>query len=113
MRSDDPASREEGGVLGWFTQENLAPAFHDVITGLEVGEVADVTPGESGFYVLKLMDHNEARTATLDEVRENLRDYIFAQKVEVAYGELIDRLSSEIFVDIRTALVPEELTTEE
>jgi parvulin-like peptidyl-prolyl isomerase len=113
MRSDDPASREEGGVLGWFTRENLAPAFHDVITGLEVGEVAEVAPGESGFYVLKLVDHNEARTATLDEVRENLRDYIFAQKVEVAYGELIDRLSREIFVDIRTALVPEEPTTEE
>jgi peptidyl-prolyl cis-trans isomerase SurA len=113
MRSDDPASREEGGVLGWFTRENLAPAFHDVITGLEVGEVAEVAPGESGFYVLKLVDHNEARTATLDEVRENLRDYIFAQRVEVAYGELIDRLSSEIFVDIRTALVPEEPATEE
>jgi peptidyl-prolyl cis-trans isomerase SurA len=112
-RSDDPASREEGGVLGWFSRENLAPAFQEVITGLEVGEVAEVTPGESGFYVLKLVEHSEARTATLDEVREDLRDYIFAQKVDTAYAELIDRLSNEIFVDIRTGLAPEEPTTEE
>ncbi|MCK4409914.1 MAG: peptidylprolyl isomerase [Candidatus Eisenbacteria sp.] len=108
VRSDDPATREEGGVLGWFSLENLAPSFRDVVTKLSPGEVADVTAGESGFYVLKLLEYEEARTATLDEVRENLKDYIFARKAEEAYGELIDRLSREIFVDIRTGMVAEE-----
>ena len=108
LRSDDPATREEGGVLGWFTRENLAPSFKDVITELSPGEVSDVTAGEAGFYVLKLLEHQEARIATLDEVRENLKDYLFARKAEKAYEELIDRLSQEIFVDIRTGMVPEE-----
>ena len=108
LRSDDPATSEEGGVLGWFTHENLSPSFKNVVTELSAGEVADVTAGESGFYVLKLLEHKEARIASLDEVRENLKDYIFARKAEKAYGELIDRLSSEIFVDIRTGMVPEE-----
>jgi peptidyl-prolyl cis-trans isomerase SurA len=108
LRSDDPATRETGGDLGWFTRENLTPSFAEVITGLSVGEVAEVTPGESGFYVLKLLDHRESRVATLDEVREDLKEYIFAQKAEKAYGELMDRLAKEIFVDIRTGLVPEE-----
>jgi parvulin-like peptidyl-prolyl isomerase len=70
--------------------------------------VSDVTVGEAGFYVLKLLEHQEARIATLDEVRENLKDYLFARKAEKAYGELIDQLSQEIFIDIRTAMVPEE-----
>ncbi len=108
LRSDDPGTREEGGVLGWFTRENLAPSFKEVVTGLSPGEVSDVTVGEAGFYVLKLLEHQEARIATLDEVRENLKDYLFARKAEKAYGELIDRLSREIFIDIRTAMVPEE-----
>jgi len=108
LRSDDPATREEGGVLGWFTHENLAPAFRDVVIELPLGGVSDVTVGEAGFYVLKLLEHQEARIATLDEVRENLKDYLFAHKAEEAYGELIDRLSREIFVDIRTGMVPEE-----
>ena len=108
LRSDDPATREEGGVLGWFTHENLAPSFRNVITELSPGGVSDVTAGEAGFYVLKLLEHQEARIATLDEVRENLKDYLFARKAEEAYGELIDRLSQEIFVDIRTGMVPEE-----
>ncbi len=108
LRSDDPATREEGGVLGWFTHENLAPAFRDVVIELPPGGVSDVTAGEAGFYVLKLLEHQEARIATLDEVRENLKDYLFSRKAEEAYGELIDRLSREIFVDIRTGMVPEE-----
>jgi peptidyl-prolyl cis-trans isomerase SurA len=108
LRSDDPATREEGGVLGWFSLDNLAPSFKDVVTKLSPGEVADVTVGESGFYVLKLLEHEDARTATLDEVRENLKDYIFSRKAEKAYGELIDQLSREIFVDIRTGMVAEE-----
>ena len=108
LRSDDPATREGGGVLGWFSHESLAPSFKDVVMELSPGEVAEVTVGESGFYVLKLLEHEEARTATLDEVRENLKDYIFARKAEEAYGELIDRLSREIFVDIRTGMVAEE-----
>jgi len=108
LRSDDPLTSEVGGSLGWFTRDNLAPAFAEVIMGLSAGEVADVAAGESGFYVLKLVEHREPRTATLDEVRENLKDYIFSQKAGKAYEELIERLSQEIFVDIRTGLVPEE-----
>ncbi len=46
--------------------------------------------------------------ATLDEMRERLKDYIFARKAEKSYAELIDRLTREIFVDIRTGMVPEE-----
>lgn len=107
-RSDDLSTRENGGELGWFTRENLAPSFRDVITGLSPGEVAEVAAGESGFYVLKLLDHTESRMATLDEVRERLKEYIFARKAEKAYEDLIDRLSSEIFVDVRTGVVPEE-----
>jgi len=33
---------------------------------------------------------------------------IGSRKAEKAYSELMDRLSREIFVDIRTGLVPEE-----
>ena len=43
-----------------------------------------------------------------DEVREELRDFLFSQKAEQAYDELIGRLSREIFVDVRTGMVPQE-----
>lgn len=107
-RSDDLESRDSGGVIGWFTAETLAPDFYEVIAGLSPEDVATVVAGDSGFYVLKLLSHNESRTATLDEVREDLKDYIFSLKAEEAYRELMERLHDEIFVNVRGARAAEE-----
>ncbi len=108
VRSDDATSRDAGGVLGWFSKEDLAPSFLDALSDLSPGDVAEVVRGGSGYYVLKLLAHEDERVAGLDEVRENLKDYLFARKAEAAYNDLIDRLSGEIYVDIREKLVPEE-----
>jgi peptidyl-prolyl cis-trans isomerase SurA len=107
-RSDDPVSREQGGELGWFTPEDLSPTFYGVIKNLAPGDVAEVVKGETGYYVLKLLDHRDPRIAALDEIRDDLKDLLFARKAEAAYNELIDRLKKEIFVDVRTETVPEE-----
>ncbi len=106
-RSDDPSSRDAGGELGWFARDDLAPLFLSAIEGLGPGDIADVVLGDTGFYVLKLIDHREARVAELDEVREDLKDYLFSLKAEERYTELMEQLKSEIFVDIRTDLVQE------
>jgi len=108
LRSDDLPSRETGGDLGWFQVDTIAPAFKSVVDGLQAGEVGDVAIGENGFYVLKLVEHQDARVATLDEVREDLKDYIFSRKAAEAYDELMERLSREILVDIRTGMVSGE-----
>ena len=105
--SDDEASRENGGVLGWFTGEGMAPAIRAAVTAVEPGEIADVVEGESGYYVIKLLAHEPERIASLDEIREDLKDYLFNLKAEEAYGSLIDRLSDEIYVEIRTDVASE------
>ncbi len=102
--SDDPQSREQGGSLGTFTLEELEPSFQAVLAGLEPGGITEVIEGDSGFYVLKLLGHNEPRTAVLDEIREVLREYVFGLKAEEAYVVLMDRLANEIHIDIRTEM---------
>lgn len=106
--SDDESSRDNGGALGWFRQSELSPAIGGVVVALEPGEVGRIVRGDGGYYVLKLLDHQDARTASLDEVREDLRDYIYAKKAEEAYTAMMDRLSREIFIDVRTGGPAEE-----
>jgi peptidyl-prolyl cis-trans isomerase SurA len=106
--SDDEASAAQGGILGWFRDGEMSPDIGEVVGGLEPGEVGAVVPGDSGYYVIKLVDHQEERIASLDEVREDLRDYIYGRKAEEAYAALIERLSQEIFIDVRTGPVAEE-----
>jgi peptidyl-prolyl cis-trans isomerase SurA len=106
--SDDPVSRERGGELGTFTVDGVAPAFGAVLFDLEVGEIAEVVRGDSGYYVLKLVAHEEPHLASLDEIREDLREFLFSIKAEEGYRELIDRLHGEIHIDIRTRMASEQ-----
>lgn len=106
--SDDEVSKAEGGELGWLTPEELSPEIRAVLVGMEPGEIADVVRGDTGYYVLKLLAHEPERIADLDEVREDLREYIFNLKVREELAALIERLSGELYVDIRTPTVPEE-----
>lgn len=106
--SDDPASRESGGVLGWFTVDDMAPPIRSVILNLEPGGVGDVVRGDTGYYVIKLLAHEAERIAPLDEVRKDLREHVFGLRVEEGLSALIERLSDEIFVDIRTPTVSAE-----
>jgi peptidyl-prolyl cis-trans isomerase SurA len=100
--SDDEATAAEGGYLGWFTAEQLSPEFIAALDAIEPGEVTDVIRGDGGYYLLKLLAHEDERVAELDEVREELRDLIFSQRAEAAYEELMRRLRSEIFIDLPT-----------
>jgi parvulin-like peptidyl-prolyl isomerase len=65
-----------------------------------------VLPGDGGYYVLKVLAHEDARTASLDEVRSRLRDFLVERRTEEEYQRLIDRLSGEIYVDVRSQAAP-------
>jgi len=104
--SDDPRSSAAGGVLGWFTPDDLVPEFRATIEALAPGGVGPILQGDGGYYVLKLLSHEKARTATLDEVRPKLREFLMNQRMEEEYRKLIDRLSGEIYVDLRGAATP-------
>jgi peptidyl-prolyl cis-trans isomerase SurA len=106
--SDDERSKANGGVLGWFRKGEMAPDIEKALAGLEAGDVAPVVPANGGFYVIKVLEHESQRVAGLDEVRVDLRDYLYGQEAEKGYNDLIDRLSKEIYVDIRTPAPAEE-----
>ncbi len=103
--SDDEDSSARGGDLGWFSPGDLDPRFESAIRALEPGEVTDVIEGDGGYYVLQLVEYEEQRSAGLDEIRDQLREYLFGLRSEERYLELMEELRSEIFVDIRTELV--------
>ncbi|MCD4690241.1 peptidylprolyl isomerase [bacterium] len=103
--SDDEASRARGGDLGWFTQGDLDPRFETGLRLLEPGGITEVIEGDGGYYVLQLVEYEEARTAELDEIRDDLKEHIFSLRAEIRFRELMEQLRAEIFVDIRTELL--------
>jgi hypothetical protein len=62
--SDDPATAEIGGSLGWVRRGELAPALDEAAFQLKVGEISGIIQSDFGFHILRLVaaadDHESA-----------------------------------------------------
>lgn len=81
--SEDPQSAQQGGDIGMRPLELLIPEIRPVLAQLEVGAVSDPVQTPTGLHILKLTDMQPARVAALDQVREQLRNSLRAQRKEL------------------------------
>ena len=98
--SEDSATNGNGGDTGFFHRGTMVPAFEDVAFSLEPGEISEPVSTVFGVHILKLEDRKESRLLPLDEVREQLRDYIREQKMEAAVEAKIDELRAAADVQV-------------
>jgi peptidyl-prolyl cis-trans isomerase SurA len=52
--SDDPGSKDNGGLLGWVRQEDMVPAFGEALFAMQVGDISDIVETTFGFHIIKL-----------------------------------------------------------
>jgi parvulin-like peptidyl-prolyl isomerase len=103
--SDDSATAQNGGDTGLFHRGQMVPAFEEVAFALQPGEISDPVDTPFGVHILRLEERKEARLLPLDEVREQLREHIREEKMEVAVKQETERLRQEAEVAI---LIPLE-----
>ena len=107
--SEDSATAQNGGDTGLFHRGQMVPAFEEVAFALKPGEVSDLVETPFGVHILRLEERRESRLLSLEEVREQLRDYIREEKMEAAVEEEIVRLREEGEVEVLIPLErPEE-----
>ena len=70
--SQDAQSAAQGGDIGLLPLAQLQPGVRDVVARLKEGGVSEPIKDTSGYHILKLVDVQPARPATLDEVRDSL-----------------------------------------
>ena len=59
--SQDPASAEQGGDLGWFPRGQMVPEFDEVAFSLSPGEVSDLVDSSFGFHIIMVEERDEDR----------------------------------------------------
>lgn len=96
--SDDPVTRPDGGDLGMLPVELLNPEFLEAVDSLNPGEVSGVLSSEHGYHLVQLVERKEATIPSLEDVRDQIREFLVSQKMEEAYYQWMEELRQRIFV---------------
>ncbi len=90
--SEDKATAEHGGDLGYFARGLMLPAFEEAAFTLSVGQLSDLVRTDFGFHILRLEDKVAAGVKSLPEVRPGIITELRQQKAQDATLALVDEL---------------------
>lgn len=109
--SQDRASAERGGDTGLQPLQQLVPEVRGAVARLKVGAVSDPVQSAAGFHVIKLTEQQPARTATLDELRDQLTQALRAQRQEQIAQAYLDGMLNTATLSIDGAELNKVLET--
>jgi peptidyl-prolyl cis-trans isomerase C len=92
-------SGKEGGALGDFGRGQMVPEFDQACFEMEIGEVRGPVKTQFGYHIIRLNAKNAAKTIPFEEVKEEIRRRLVAEKQEAAYRSKINQLSILFPVD--------------
>lgn len=78
--SEDEATRDAGGDMGYFEKGDYAPEIAEVAFSLKPGEISDIIKAPDGWVILKVEDTAPAGPLSLEEVGEQIRHRLAREK---------------------------------
>jgi len=97
--SDDPASADDGGDLGWIEPGVMMPAFEEALFELAPGEVSAPVETEFGWHLIRLEEIEAPRGQSFAEARDEIAAEVREERAEDLYIEQSDRLVDLIYAD--------------
>ena len=95
--SEDPASAENGGDLGFAAPGAFVKAFELAASGLQVGGLSAPIKTEFGYHIIKLLDIDKAKESEFEAVRENVLQEFKLAEAEQLFIEQSAKLSELAF----------------
>ena len=72
------------------------PSFVSAALSLKVGEISPVVASGPNFYILKLVDKKESRIPSFDEIKEEVRRKVVAQKADEKARQVAEDLLKQV-----------------
>jgi parvulin-like peptidyl-prolyl isomerase len=94
--SEDVATKDKGGDLGWFGRGAMNRQFEEAAFALQPGQRSGVVQSPNGFHIIEVLERDPNR-AIEEERRESLRDRAFQEWLSAARQppDVVEELSDE------------------
>jgi parvulin-like peptidyl-prolyl isomerase len=80
--SEDTATAEHDGEIGWVSEPDLRPEIRGQVIGLAKAGISDPVRLDDGWHILRMLDTEASHTRSLAEVREALVQRIRAERAD-------------------------------
>ena len=98
--SDCPSGKQAGGSLGWFGRGMMVKAFDDSVFDLPVGGMSDIIETQFGYHLIYKNDEVPETTPELDDVYEQVKDFLLHAKRGDALTAFVDGLREQAEIEI-------------
>ncbi|HOK62743.1 MAG TPA: peptidylprolyl isomerase [Soehngenia sp.] len=93
--STDTATAANGGDLGYFGKDEMVEEFSNAAFALNVNEVSEPVKTTYGYHIIKVTDKKEAKAATLEDSKEEIREILKDQKIQEQYPTWYQNVQSK------------------
>ncbi len=78
--SDDTASKDQGGDLGWFGRNKMVKEFEDAAFSAQPGKLVGPVKSSFGYHLIEVTDKRPAGQQPFDAVKEQIRARLTAER---------------------------------
>lgn len=102
--SEDEGTKNKGGDMGWIIRGQTVGLgeFEQTAFSLKPGEISGLVKSMLGFHILKVVEREDARTKTFEEVRASIVPVLAAQAADAKASEIVDKMAGAVRQSSRT-----------
>ncbi len=93
--SKDPGTKEDGGMLGYFSQGQMVPQFEQAAFAVEKGKISEPVKSQFGWHIIKVEDRRQKPPPSFDEVKDRIIASMVHQKAQAAAASLREKAKIE------------------
>jgi len=99
--SDDPSTRNNGGIMGKVAPSSLPPDFARAASTLAVGQVSPPFRSGGDFVILKVLERAPSNLPDFESAKRELGERVYMDKMAQARRSWLDNLRRQQHVDVR------------
>lgn len=97
----DLPSASDGGDIGVFQLDDMAETMSRTISPLKTGDISKIIETPNGYQFFKLLSsekNNDNFQENFDAVKDEIRDKLFEEKLQVAYDKWVSELKEKAYI---------------